>query len=212
MHYRILEINLKQVSFVSLSSLDSSSSPLAALNRGHTHLMSALKNAKPFVNKQIVTFQQLREEVYSELCNANQVAGVKWQRFPKLTQTLKGHRPGELTVFTGVTGAGKTTLISELSLDLCQQGVATLWGSFEIRNVRLAKMMLKQFSGLNLERHLKQYGYWANQFQQLPLYFMGFYGAADISSVLEVSFFPSLPPSLHSLLLDWLSTFVLALW
>ncbi|CAI8047719.1 Twinkle protein, mitochondrial [Geodia barretti] len=165
--------------------LDSSSSPLAALNRGHTHLMSALKNAKPFVNKQIVTFQQLREEVYSELCNANQVAGVKWQRFPKLTQALKGHRPGELTVFTGVTGAGKTTLISELSLDLCQQGVATLWGSFEIRNVRLAKMMLKQFSGLNLERHLKQYGYWANQFQQLPLYFMGFYGAADISSVLE---------------------------
>ena len=59
MHYRILEINLKQVSFVSLSSLDSSSSPLAALNRGHTHLMSALKNAKPFVNKQIVTFQQV---------------------------------------------------------------------------------------------------------------------------------------------------------
>lgn len=49
---------------------------------------------------------------------------VQWQRFPKLTQTLKGHRPGELTVFTGGTGAGKTTLISELSLDLCQQGVS----------------------------------------------------------------------------------------
>jgi twinkle protein len=164
---------------------EANSTALATLSKGHQHLQLALRNAKPFVNKQIVTFQQLREEIYSELCNVNQVAGVKWQRFPKLTQALKGHRPGELTVFTGATGAGKTTLISELSLDLCQQGVATLWGSFEIRNVRLAKMMLKQFSGLNLEQHLKQYEYWANQFQQLPLYFMGFYGAAEISSVLE---------------------------
>ena len=40
-------------------SLETGSSPLAALNRGHAHLMSALKNAKPFVNKQIVTFQQV---------------------------------------------------------------------------------------------------------------------------------------------------------
>lgn len=45
-----------------------------------------------------------------------------------MTQTLKGHRPGELSVFTGATGAGKTTLISELSLDLCQQGVSVVLG------------------------------------------------------------------------------------
>ena len=37
---------------------------------------------------------------------------------------MKGHRPGELTIFTGPTGSGKTTLMSELSLDLCQQGVS----------------------------------------------------------------------------------------
>ena len=49
---------------------------------------------------------------------------VQWQRFPKLTSILKGHRPGELTVFTGPTGSGKTTLMSELSLDLCKQGVS----------------------------------------------------------------------------------------
>ena len=188
-------------------SQEAGSTVLSALNKGHEHLQAALQNARPFINKQIVTFQQvlilapgvcvcvcvcvftslpdsqLREEVYNELSNANQVAGVKvrtkefrvhvdvccvqWRRFPKLSQTLKGHRPGELTVFTGATGAGKTTLLSELSLDLCQQGVcgvrgeggvesddasvmaqvSTLWGSFEIRNVRLAKTMLKQFSG-----------------------------------------------------------------
>ncbi len=31
-------------------------------------------------------------------------------------------------------------------LSLCLQ-VATLWGSFEIKNVRLAKTLLKQYSG-----------------------------------------------------------------
>ena len=51
---------------------------------------------------------------------------LQWQRFPGLTKTLKGHRPGEMTILTGPTGSGKTTLVSELSLDLCQQGVSVV--------------------------------------------------------------------------------------
>lgn len=41
-----------------------------------------------------------------------------------LNKLLKGHRRGELTVFTGPTGSGKTTFISDYSLDLCMQGVS----------------------------------------------------------------------------------------
>lgn len=52
-----------------------------------------------------------------------QVRGVKWRRFPALTRLLGGHRRGELTVLTGPTGCGKTTLCAEMSLDLAQQGV-----------------------------------------------------------------------------------------
>jgi twinkle protein len=37
-----------------------------------------------------------------------------------------GHRKGELTVFTGPTGVGKTTLLSQLSLDFATQGTAPL--------------------------------------------------------------------------------------
>jgi twinkle protein len=48
---------------------------------------------------------------------------VKWKRFPTLNKILKGHRRGELTVITGPTGCGKTTFISEYSLDLATQGV-----------------------------------------------------------------------------------------
>ncbi len=37
---------------------------------------------------------------------------------------MRGFRRGELTVFTGKTGAGKTTFMSEYSLDLCMQVMA----------------------------------------------------------------------------------------
>ena len=48
----------------------------------------------------------------------------QWKRFPNLSNILKGHRAGELTIFTGPTDSGKTTLMSELSLDLSSQGVS----------------------------------------------------------------------------------------
>jgi len=41
---------------------------------------------------------------------------------------------------------GKTTFLSQLSLDLAQQGVNTLWGSFEVKNVNLIRKMLGQFA------------------------------------------------------------------
>lgn len=45
--------------------------------------------------------------------------------------------------------AGKTTVLSQLSLDYCSQGVNTLWGSFEIKNTKLARTMLAQFANRN---------------------------------------------------------------
>lgn len=80
----------------------------------------------------------------------------------------------------GPTGSGKTTFISEVALDLCMQGVNTLWGSFEINNVRLAKIMLTQFAMQRLEENLEQYDFWADKFEELPLYFMTFHGQQNI--------------------------------
>jgi twinkle protein len=56
---------------------------------------------------------------------------------------MKGFRRGELGLITGATGAGKTTILSQMSLDLAQQGVNMLWGSFEVKNTRLVKKMLQ---------------------------------------------------------------------
>ncbi|XP_025906461.1 twinkle protein, mitochondrial, partial [Nothoprocta perdicaria] len=158
--------------------------PLEALAMG-LDLRRVLRGALPAAHKSIVSFRQLREEVFGELANAEQVAGVKWARFPELNKLLKGHRRGELTIFTGPTGSGKTTFISEYALDLCMQGVCTLWGSFEISNVRLAKVMLTQFAAQRLEEQLEQYDEWADRFEDLPLFFMTFHGQQNVKTVLD---------------------------
>ncbi|XP_078202412.1 twinkle mtDNA helicase isoform X4 [Callithrix jacchus] len=158
--------------------------PLEALNRG-LNLSRILRTALPAWHKSIVSFRQLREEVLGELSNVEQAAGLPWSRFPDLNRILKGHRKGELTVFTGPTGSGKTTFISEYALDLCSQGVNTLWGSFEISNVRLARVMLTQFAERRLEDQLDKYDHWADRFEDLPLYFMTFHGQQGIRTVVD---------------------------
>lgn len=75
--------------------------PVKALSQGK-NLSHIIKASIPAAHESIVSFKQLREDVYSELMNTEQVAGVKWVRFPQLNKILKGHRKGELTVFTGI--------------------------------------------------------------------------------------------------------------
>lgn len=74
--------------------------PIEALAQGK-NISRIISTSIPAAHKSIVSFKQLREDVYGELLNKEQVAGVKWSRFPELNRILKGHRKGELTVFTG---------------------------------------------------------------------------------------------------------------
>jgi len=140
---------------------------------------------RPCSHEYITTFDSLRDDVFLELAHAEEVEGVKFKRFDQMNEILRGFRRGELTVFSGRTGSGKTTFMSEYSLDLCQQNVNTLWGSFEVRNVRLAKMQLKQFSGVNLENNLEAFDSWADKFSKLPMYYLTFHGAQEIDKVLD---------------------------
>lgn len=88
------------------------------------------------ISKNIASFVDFDDAIYRRFLNADEGQGIKYLTLPIMNKTMKGLRPGELTVVTGPTGCGKTTLLSQMSLDLCQQGVCTLWGSFEIKNDR----------------------------------------------------------------------------
>nr|CAG8600914.1 3197_t:CDS:2 [Entrophospora candida] len=146
-------------------SLDGPLNASQALIMGR-NLIQILSNSKPLPHEQIINFDHIKDGVYREIINPDQVRGVMSNDLPALNKTLKGHRPGEMTIFSGGTGTGKTTVLSQLSLDYCISGVSTLWGSFEIPNVRLAKKMLQQFAEKDLSQHPEEFSEWAAKFQQ----------------------------------------------
>lgn len=63
----------------------------------------------------------------------------------------------------------------------------TLWGSFEIRNQRLAKIMLQQFAKEPMHLKLDQFDKFADKFEKLPLYFLTFHGSQPLNMVMDVS-------------------------
>jgi twinkle protein len=142
-----------------------------------------LSKSSRLTHKQIATFADIRDDVFLEVIEGNRLNGVPYSTLPRLTSILKGHRKGELTILTGSTGIGKTTVLSQMSIDLCNQGVPTLWGSFEIQNQRLARMMMSQKSNSALST--ANFNEIADSFEQLPLYFLKFHGSTDIGSVLD---------------------------
>ncbi|CBZ52781.1 hypothetical protein NCLIV_025690 [Neospora caninum Liverpool] len=150
-----------------------------ALLRGFD-LRLFIDSAAPIPHSQILTFRDLRNSVFDEVMNPGRVRGVPSVTLPAFTRLLGGLRRGELSVWTGGTGMGKTTILSQLSIDFCLQGLPTLWGSFEVNNVRLLKTMLRQFSGGELDGDRARFDFFADKFASLPLYFLKFHGSTDV--------------------------------
>ena len=133
---------------------------------------------------------------------------------PRFAKILNGLRPGELTIFTGPTGCGKTTVLSQMSIDYACQGISVLWGSFEIRNTRLAQVMLQQIAQKPLwQEHgngavdypargaisEETWSYASKKLKHLPIRFMNLFGSTSLGTVLdtmELSMGFQDPPSL----------------
>lgn len=171
------------------------------------NLSRMLKSASTVPHEGIATFSDLREEILMELSNPLQVQGIQSRLLPRLSKLMRGHRSGELTIFSGHTGVGKTTLLSQLSLDYCMQGVPTLWGSFEINNVRLAKLLLTQFYAISTGNApgiglVSDFDEWADKFDELPLLFMRYFGSNPIDRVIDAMEYASYVHDCSHVLLD----------
>ena len=91
-------------------------------------MMKVIQDSRVKRHDDIQTFESLRSDVISELIDPGKYSGPRPESLPSLGNIVKGFRRGELTVLTGPTGCGKTTLLSQMSLDFAEMGVTTMWG------------------------------------------------------------------------------------
>lgn len=122
-----------------------------------------------------------------------------------------------MTVLTGPTGSGKTTFLGQASLDLAEQGINVLWGSFEIKNTRLMQKMMQQYMkdvlpvGLADNKNLTEeekgrqrtaLNALADRFEQLPMHFMKFHGGSDVDDVLDAMEYACYVHDVEHIILD----------
>jgi twinkle protein len=73
-------------------------------------------------------------------------AGMLWDK----TKTKVRFRRGEVSVWAGINGHGKSMFLSQVELDLCYQGERVLVASFEMKPMRQMHRMSRQASGSRL--------------------------------------------------------------
>lgn len=179
-----------------------------ALMSDRDSITASLSESKTLLDQHIVTFENLRETLRDKMLHHELDLGIQSGELGFLNSHLKGLRKGEFTVVTGGTGSGKTTLLSQLSLDYSQQGVRTLWGSFEVQNHTLLQTMLLQFSKTHLYSQMERYDYFSDRMQQLPLFFMNFYGATDVDQMMSTIEYTIYKYDINLIVLDNLQFFI----
>lgn len=70
--------------------------------------------------------------------------------WPKTHATFR-YRPGEVTLYAGSNGGGKSLVTGQIALDLIRQGAKVCIASFEMKPKRTLYRMLRQFAGENIE-------------------------------------------------------------
>jgi len=148
--------------------------------------MQIISSAKPIQHKDVLSFSDLRAQIYAEFKNPEQTMGTPCLCLPSYNKIVKGLRDEELTIWTGATGVGKTTVLSQISTDYAKQGVPTMWGSFEINNTKLGKTMLSQYANMDFVSNLKLFDHYADKFESVPMFFMKFFGSTPLETLLQV--------------------------
>jgi len=175
-----------------------------------------LEESSELPHERILRFSDLRDQVIHEIVNPEKYRGAGITSLPGFTSLIKGFRRGEMTVLTGPTGSGKTTFLGQTSLDLAEQGINVLWGSFEIKNTRLMHKLLQQYMkdvlpiGLgesNISEVEKQDAMTAltalaDKFETLPMYFMKFHGGSEVDDVLDAMEYAAYVHDVEHIILD----------
>ena len=69
--------------------------------------------------------------------------------FPELDKVMRGWRDGALTIWTGQSGSGKTTILNQSCLYQASKGIKCCIASLELRPARYLKWAVEQALGKN---------------------------------------------------------------
>ena len=86
------------------------------------------------------------EEIKETFRNPDKLNGTK-TAWPKLTKVLGGWRSEELTVWTGRSGAGKSTILNQVVLQLAGEGINSCIASLEMPAKSYLRWAIVQYQG-----------------------------------------------------------------
>lgn len=92
--------------------------------------------------KQATSFLETLKENYLSGAKENQIV-MPWTR----THGQFAFRPGEVTVYAGGNGGGKSLITGQIALHLVKQGQAVCIASFEMKPEKTLERMMRQFAG-----------------------------------------------------------------
>ena len=104
------------------------------------------ENAEEFTPDEIKSAGEYCKEVIDIFKNPDKYKGFD-TGFPELTEALQGWRKGELTVWSGMGGSGKSTILNQTCLYSGSLGIKCCISSLELRPSRYLKWAISQALG-----------------------------------------------------------------
>lgn len=109
-------------------------------------ILHCFTNAEEFTPLEVKSAGEYRDEVIDIYRNPDKYKGCP-TGFPDLDKVIRGWRDGELTIWTGQSGSGKTTFLNQSCLYQASKGVKCCIASLELRPARYLKWAVEQALG-----------------------------------------------------------------
>lgn len=106
-------------------------------------------NAKQFGSDKVKSCAEYIEDIIEIKDNDTKSRGIATFS-NKLTEILGGWRKGEVTVWSGTNGSGKSNILLQEAYNLANNGTKVLVGSFEMSPVSYLKWVVQMKSGENI--------------------------------------------------------------
>lgn len=115
-------------------------------------IVSCISQACDFAPDMLTSPDFYTEEIIDLMDNPNKLLGIPtaWEKLDKL---LGGWRQSELTIWSGQSGSGKSTILNQHIISLVKRDINVCIASLEMPPVRYLRWLLLQYTGRQFPSH-----------------------------------------------------------